>query len=192
MVTKDKIAGIVLAGGMSRRMGTDKAFLKVGTQTFLEKAVSSLTELTSEVFISGSRSDVADFDAIVVPDVFPGKGPLAGIFSVMKQADYSYYFVLPVDLPLVSKDLIKFLISRHSEDYDITVPVFKNKLHPLLGVFSNSIKEVLLQCLEEDKLKVKDLLDSVSTNYADVSFRFSEQEFANINTPDELNLWIKE
>ncbi|GAA0859259.1 molybdenum cofactor guanylyltransferase [Aliiglaciecola litoralis] len=100
------IIGVVLSGGASRRMGTDKALLEIAQQSMLERAVQVLKQTTVtkvEISRNGRNKDY-------ISDILPNKGPLSGIHSVAMRFPYSDLIVLPVDLPLISVSAIQSLI----------------------------------------------------------------------------------
>jgi molybdopterin-guanine dinucleotide biosynthesis protein A len=85
--------GVILAGGLSSRMGEDKALLRIGGRTLLERTRDVLVEAGAErIVISGARDGG-------IPDRWPGKGPISGIASVAAQLVDGELLVVPVDLP---------------------------------------------------------------------------------------------
>jgi molybdopterin-guanine dinucleotide biosynthesis protein A len=102
-------AGFVLAGGLSSRMGTDKALVEFEGQPMISRAIGILRAAGLPVSIAGARSSL-DRYASVVPDTDPGLGPLGGICSALKSSTAQYAVFLPVDLPRLPSSLIAFLL----------------------------------------------------------------------------------
>ncbi len=107
--------GFVLAGGQSRRMGTDKAFVELGGRPLIAHAVGILQSAGLEVFIAGARAGTRSRlgrYAPVVPDSQPGLGPLGGICTALASLTAEIAVFLPVDLPLIPPSLIRYLAYR--------------------------------------------------------------------------------
>ena len=101
--------GVVLAGGLSSRMGTDKALLTREDQKMLEFSENILRQAgLSNIVVSGTRNDVANS----ISDIYQQAGPLGGIYSVLKSKSCQAILALPVDLPLIDAQTIKTLITN--------------------------------------------------------------------------------
>jgi molybdenum cofactor guanylyltransferase len=118
---RQPVAGFVLAGGESRRMGTDKALVKfAGGGPLIEHALGLLREAGLEARIAGARAELSVF-APVIPDANPGRGPLGGICAGLASCAEERAVFLPVDLPLLPHSLITFLILRAQISEDAVV-----------------------------------------------------------------------
>jgi len=99
--------GYVLVGGRSERMGADKAKLQIAGRSLVERAVATLRPMCSEVFLCGSRPDLATYGP-VLPDSREGAGPLTALVSALRHVSelgYDAFAVtLPVDVPLLPTD----------------------------------------------------------------------------------------
>jgi molybdenum cofactor guanylyltransferase len=102
-------AGFVLAGGLSSRMGADKALVDFEGQPMIQRAIDALREAGLPVSIAGARSPLESF-APVIPDAESGLGPLGGICSVFRSTATRHAVFLPVDLPRMPSSLIVFLL----------------------------------------------------------------------------------
>ena len=101
------ISGIVLAGGFSRRMGTDKAELKLGELTLLELQVRKLRQIgIADIMVSGCRKPVEGTRAI--EDIYPHKGPMSGIHACLKAAKTEACLVVSVDVPLFPAEWLEW------------------------------------------------------------------------------------
>jgi molybdopterin-guanine dinucleotide biosynthesis protein A len=108
--THNTLIGVVLAGGQSRRMGSDKALLPLQGQTLLQHQVELLARLCERVLVSG---EYAGFDC--VPDIAERCGPLGGIYAVAKQCPNAALLIIPVDMPqLIQTQLHALLQSKQS------------------------------------------------------------------------------
>jgi len=119
-------AGFVLAGGQSRRMGSDKALLPFAGEPLIARAVRTLHEAGLPASIAGAassaRAPLAAY-APLVDDSEPGLGPLAGICAALAATSARFAVFLPVDLPLLPPSLIGYLL-RHAQitGHAVTVP----------------------------------------------------------------------
>jgi molybdopterin-guanine dinucleotide biosynthesis protein A len=99
------LAGFVLAGGRSTRMGMDKAMLALGDAPLVQRAVARLRRLTRQVFILGSRPELASF-APLVPDRRESCGPLGGMEAALSSEASDWSLILPVDMPFLPSALL--------------------------------------------------------------------------------------
>ncbi|MCA1593355.1 MAG: molybdenum cofactor guanylyltransferase [Acidobacteria bacterium] len=111
-MTISEIEGFILTGGASSRMGTDKAHLRLGDQTFVEKIRDALAELMGQVSVVSSKPDAAACGLPVVPDVYPGRGAMSGLHSALAHARAPWAAVVSCDLPFVTGELFRQLASR--------------------------------------------------------------------------------
>lgn len=166
-----KIAGIVLAGGASRRMGTDKAALELGSSSVLDIIAGELSSITSQVYIAtGSvcREEMAS-EYIKVNDIYPGSGPLAGIQAGMLRGEADLYVVVSCDIPLIRAELLSAMVEVLEVSLDsgiqALVPQIKGQIHPLAAVYHHSMIDTLETQLREDNRRVRDALSKVSVRY---------------------------
>jgi molybdopterin-guanine dinucleotide biosynthesis protein A len=123
-----KTGCVILAGGKGRRLGREKAWVELGGKSLLQHAVSNLEFLDSEIVIvkapDGELPLVsAGVNLKVVQDSVGGKGPLGGILSGLVNSKYRYNLIVACDMPLLNKDLVKYMISS-VKDYDAVVRVW--------------------------------------------------------------------
>jgi molybdopterin-guanine dinucleotide biosynthesis protein A len=195
--------GFVLAGGKSSRMGTgvDKAFLEFGGQTLLDRALTVMGEVCDGATIVGDPARFADYGSSkfgsakfgsVVADIFPGCGPLAGIHAALVHSPAELNLMLAVDMPFVSRDLLKFLFAV-AEDADnhaiITVPRTSKGFQPLCAVYRREFSIAAEQALRAGKYKIDAAFPSVRIRVIEeaelAAAGFSEQSFFNVNTPQD-------
>jgi molybdopterin molybdotransferase len=187
----NNVTGIILAGGKSSRMGTDKAFLKYGSETFVSHSVKKLQELFDEVIII--TDDKKKYDILnvkLMEDIYGGMGPLGGIHSGLVGAKNDWVFVVPCDMPLweplLVEDLLKFRL-----DYDIVVPKINNNFEPLFALYNKACLPIIENCLENNISKVLDIYPLLNTNYLiinneDIKTETYIKGFYNVNTPEQL------
>jgi len=99
------IAGYVLAGGRSSRMGSDKSFLHLAGKPLIEHGVGKLRRICAAVHILGSNPALAPY-APLVEDLHPGNGPLGGIEAALAHTTHDWNLILPVDVPFFPTALL--------------------------------------------------------------------------------------
>ncbi len=130
---------IILAGGASSRFGAPKAFAEIHEEYFFEKIYHTLesTNMFSEIIISTNEVLASEFDGyhVVIDDAkHKSKGPLSGLYSVMKETEGDFYFVISVDTPMVTdkaiSELYQFLIANLIEE-QLLVAGFQSDERPI-------------------------------------------------------------
>jgi molybdopterin-guanine dinucleotide biosynthesis protein A len=184
------VTAFVLAGGKSSRMGSDKAFLRLGDETLLSQALKLAGAVASEVWIVGDAKKFAAFGR-VVEDVYRERGPLGGIHAALSGSTTELNLMLAVDLPFVTQELLQYLLSRALESGAmVTVPRAGSGFQPLCAVYRRGFTEVAQQSLLEGKNKIDSLFARVETRVIEeselVRAGFSREMFRNLNTPEEL------
>lgn len=179
----NRVSAILLAGGKSSRMGRDKAALPFQGMTLLEWQVQKLRSLGMEdIMLSGLRRETAGLR--VVPDEFPGRGPLGGLHACMKAAIYPRCLVLSVDVPLVPSQALTELVKVHRESGSaVTLLRHGEKWEPLLGVYQSGLYRAAEPILRGENTAVRRLLDE--TGFRPVDWQDDEALFLNCNTPED-------
>ncbi len=158
---RSELSMIVLAGGLSRRMGTDKANLSLKDTTFLEHQIALGRELGIEdILVSGYRGEGCS--APVVEDKFHRRGPLGGLEATLRKAKHQKCLVLTVDMPCLSAEVLRELIGRSmASERPVTVLRHGDKTEPLLGVYDRGLAEPIRAALEQGRGAVMNLLEQV-------------------------------
>lgn len=114
------IAGIVLAGGQSSRMGKNKALLEFKGRPLVRHMMGILSDAgLTDIFISGSVQGYS-----CIEDKIPFAGPMHGIKNILQEKpDYKGYLFVPVDMPLLTPDLLHYLISQNGGGYFVDWPL---------------------------------------------------------------------
>ena len=189
-----KTGCVILAGGKGRRLGREKAWVELGGKSLLQRAVSNLEFLNSEIVIvkapEGELPTLSTgVNLKIVQDSVDGKGPLAGILSGLLNSKYRHNLIVACDMPLLNKDLVKYMISS-IEDYDAVVPRMGKYLEPLQAVYSKDCISEIEKQLKQDRLKVDGLFSEVRTRFVESAeierFDAAHLSFMNINTLADL------
>ncbi len=134
----ESISGIILAGGKSTRMGSDKAMLKIGGTPAIERIYDTVSGIFRDTMIISDRPEnYAYLTSNIHPDIYHSMGPLGGIHSALANAKENQIFVVSCDMPLIHESAIRYIISR-IDNTDITLPVAFGRLQPLCGIYSKN------------------------------------------------------
>ena len=176
--------GIILAGGRSRRMGVDKAELTLNGRTFLEIQARKLQLLgAADIIISGKASDLPGTRSVM--DLYPGCGPLGGLYSCFVSASQTCALVLSVDVPLISSSTLEELLETHfRKDYDATILTRDGRIEPLIAVYNTGTACLLAELIENKKLAMKAYIERL--HYRLYSHNGSPGELLNCNFPEDL------
>jgi molybdopterin-guanine dinucleotide biosynthesis protein A len=156
MIFAGDFTGAVLAGGNSTRMGTDKAFLRVGNELLLERQLRLLREAgATELLISGRTNvDYSGFDCRVVYDEEPEAGPLAGIAAVLQAASPALVMVLAVDLPAMTATMLHKILSYCEADTGC-VPFHEDGFEPLAAAYPKAALPLAARLLATRSLSMQ-------------------------------------
>jgi molybdopterin-guanine dinucleotide biosynthesis protein A len=187
--TASGVSAFVLAGGRSSRMGTDKALLRVGEGSLLERALQTASAVTSSSYIVGAKERYSSFGE-VIEDIYSGCGPLGGIHAALASTVTDMNLILSVDMPLMSAEFLRWLVeqARRIESW-IVVPDAAGGPQPLCAIYRRAVAPVVEAALQAGEYKIGRLFDRVPTHIVSESkilaAGFSPEIFRNINTPEE-------
>ncbi|WP_284140090.1 MULTISPECIES: molybdenum cofactor guanylyltransferase [unclassified Virgibacillus] len=182
-----KTCGVILAGGQSSRMGTNKALLNIGGKSAIEHVADKLHACCDDVIIiSNDREPYIFLNLSIFPDNFPHKGPLAGMETALQNVQADAYLFAACDMPLIEPRLYMYLLTQLG-NYDAVVPSYNGQLHPLAGIYRRTILPKLQNQLTTNNLRVRTLLDQVNVLYMKEFPGFEsdilENHFFNMNYP---------
>jgi molybdenum cofactor guanylyltransferase len=180
---------VILAGGKSSRMGSNKAFLKLKGKTFIEHQIDLLREIFNEITISANTpSEYKHLNIPIIKDIYPNKGPLGGIYSGLINSRSFHTFMLACDMPFVETDLINHLKSFIT-GHDVVVPQSKKGLEPLHAFYSKNCIAPIKQELDNNNLRVISFFPKVNVKIVKLDSLASSNKFKNsiknLNTTEE-------
>jgi molybdopterin-guanine dinucleotide biosynthesis protein A len=185
---------VILAGGLSRRMGRDKAALPAGDGTLIEHLARRLAPVVDETIVAGGSGRDAPPGARIVPDHYPGLGPLAGIHAGLLAARYAHVWVVGCDLPDADPGLAS-LLRGLAGDYDAVVPRLDGEPQGVCALYDRALASRIEDLLAAGERRVKMLLAASNVRYvAPEELRVVDPElrsFRNINTPADYEAWLK-
>jgi len=186
-MNKKNITGIILAGGKSSRMGTDKGMLVLNGKKIIEYVIAALTPNVSEVIIISNNENYNYLGYKVYKDIVKECGPMGGIFTGLEKSITENNIIVSCDIPNISSTMIAYIISN-SREKDALIPVHDGQPEPLCAFYKKLTAKDFKQFLNSGNYKMLDALKHLKTSYLDVvnAQGFSEDIFSNINTPDEF------
>ena len=188
MTDKPIIHGLVLAGGKSRRMGSDKALLMQDGQSQLSIAIATLSRALPKVFVSARKDQVDEterrkFEQIV--DRYDDLGPVAGILSAMESDATVSWLVLACDLPNVDDATIADLVAAHTGEHPFTA--YKSSRdglpEPLCAIFSGNSRPIVEAFVADGMVCPRKMLIRSDTFLLEQS---NPASLDNMNTPEDL------
>lgn len=182
---------IILAGGRSSRMGSDKGLVLLHQIPMLQWVINALPKTANmDVIIIAHHEDYNQFNVPVFSDIYPDKGPLGGIYTGLFHSKSMKNIVLSCDIPFIEKELIEALIALPMKEL-ITIVEHEGVTHNLIGVYSKALVPDLKNCLLKDDFKVRHFLsdqNAQTLSLTELVPGASTKMVANINTLNDLNI----
>lgn len=180
---------VVLSGGKSSRMGTNKSLLTINNKKVIEHIVNVLEILTDKVvLITNEPGQYSFLDLETYRDRYTDKGPLAGLETALHHVEADIFMIAACDMPFINGRVYKFLLQQLG-DYDAVVPVYDNQLHPLAGIYRKEVLPDIQQQLADNNLKVKGFFGHIKVNYikeyGDIPTDILQKHFFNMNNPQQ-------
>ena len=188
-------SGVILAGGLSRRLGRDKALVSISDQPLIQRVIERVEQLSQEiVVVVADQNRAADLPLAqehrVVLDCYPGTGSLGGIFSGVDAASNGWTLVVACDMPFLNLALLRRMMAL-TEDADAVVPLVDGRPEPTHALYSKACLPFIEPRLISVDLKISGFYDEVRVRYLseeDVAALDPEfLSFFNVNTPEDLD-----
>jgi FdhD protein len=183
------VTGVILAGGQSSRMGSNKALLPHKGGRFIESIYRELMEIFPEVILVTNTPEQYDFlPCRKVADIFQGMGALAGIHAGLAQSSNPAVFTVACDMPHLDPWLIRHIANR-GVGCDVVLPRSNHGFEPLHALYREGCLPVMEACLQQGQRRIVSILPQLRVREiaADEVARFDPafDSFSNINTPQE-------
>ncbi|MDH3868269.1 MAG: formate dehydrogenase accessory sulfurtransferase FdhD [Desulfuromonadales bacterium] len=183
------VTGVILAGGASLRMQSDKSLLPLQGARFIDHVHGVLNELFDEVLIvTNSPENYTDIDCRKVPDIHVGKGVLAGIHSGLWHANHDKAFIVGCDMPFINTQVVRSICTE-ADPADVVLPVHAGGFEPLHALYRKNCINAIVEQLDAGQRRIVSFFPQVHVrNLADESWQDVDPQglsFRNINTPEE-------
>ena len=185
----EKATAIIMAGGGSRRIGTDKSMLSIEGRPIIERTCERLGPCFEQILISANEADKFAFLGFeVVPDKVPEQGPLMGIASALEASANEINFVVACDIPDIKLRHVRRILSEAAgSNADIIVPITSNgKYEPLFAVYRKSTLEAINNVLSSGGRKISDVFALCKVKNVELG-----ASMVNLNTMDEYEEFRK-
>lgn len=185
-----KTAGVILAGGLARRMNhQDKGLILYQHRPLVSYAIHAIMPVVDELLINANRN-LEQYQALgfpVISDLTTSfDGPLAGILAAMSETTADIFLIMPCDAPyMTSLSLKKLLHALLESDADIAVACVGEQWHSVFLAMRSNLKCSLAQYLASEQRKIQTWLTQQHT--LTVDFSECPEQFANFNSFAELN-----
>ncbi|EKP95634.1 molybdenum cofactor guanylyltransferase [Thermaerobacter subterraneus] len=197
-------AGVILAGGLSRRMGRDKALLPTPDGPLIVHLASILASFCAQVLVvDRPPGRYGGLGLPLVLDRYPGRGPLAGLHAGLEAMAYPYGLFVACDMPGLTPAVGRFLLGEAlaaaaaGDPPDAVVPLRDGRPEPLLAVYSRCLAPRARRRLEQGGGPLRSLLDEPDLRVLWVTEDRLRQidpalsSLTNLNTPDDWDTWIR-
>ncbi len=187
------MTGVLLAGGKSLRMGQDKRFLDLAGQTLLERALSVLESLFSEILVVAAEPEpkLASLRHKLVTDLIPGCATLGGLYTGLSLAGHPRVFACATDMPLLDRAVIERM-AELGQGADVVMAKLASGLQPMHAIYSKACLPHLERMARTKNLRVQELSRATDLTVRLVAEHELEDldprflSFLNINTPADL------
>lgn len=187
------ITGIILCGGKSSRMQTNKALLKLNKATVIEIVLNEMQKIFHNVLISTNDYDKFSFLNIpLIKDLLVNRGPLGGIYSTLKESKTEKNFITTCDLPLINYQMIDYMVNINSNN-EIIVPTINGLPQRLFGIYKISliakIEEIFSLSKNDKTIKgsIYDLHQRAAVEFIEIDHLpfYDKNIFMNMNTQED-------
>jgi len=183
------VAGFVLTGGESRRMGQDKALLELGGQPLAMRMVEKLRIGTDEIFLLGPPERYAQLGLPVLADAVAGRGPVGGIAAALRATERDWNLIVACDLPYLEPRFLEFLLGLATNETDAVVPRPGGRWEPLCAAYHRRALPAFERVLAGEDYRVARALEALRVRAVEEEelgkFAFSGRMFKNMNSPEE-------
>ncbi|MCF6295669.1 MAG: molybdenum cofactor guanylyltransferase [Flavobacteriaceae bacterium] len=186
MIDKKHITGIILAGGKSSRIGSDKGFVLLKNKPFIQHIIEAVQPLVDEIIIVSNNPDYDIFMLKRVNDLMKDSGPLAGLYTGLHYSNTENNLVLSCDVPLINTETLRKLTEQKEENADIIQLESKGKTMPLIAMYKKHSESKFFELLQQGERRLRFAVNQCKVKTIVLSAAL-EKFTTNINTLNNLN-----
>jgi molybdopterin-guanine dinucleotide biosynthesis protein A len=185
------VTTIILAGGKSTRMKENKSFVQLTSKPMIEVVLEKVLDIFSlpPIVITNSFTEYSYLGVRLEKDIFPQKGPLAGIHAGLSYSSTHQTFIVGCDIPLLDPAFIQYMLYQ-DDSYDIVIPEEDGYTHPLHARYSKNCIHFIEKKLKQNEGKIISFFPEANVRYINkveiAEFPFAWQSLINVNTPEDL------
>jgi len=192
---QNQLTGVILAGGKSRRIGYNKALLRIGNQAVIQRVLASLKQVTSSQLIVTNFPEEYEFlDIPMKSDILPGKGAFGGIYTGLSASETPYCLVVACDMPFLNVNLLRYM-TQIVKEYDIVIPKHSKGYEPLCAIYAKSCMPHIEKLLKANQLRIIEVFSYVRVREISESeiksYDVDDLMFFNINTQEDYQHALK-
>jgi molybdopterin-guanine dinucleotide biosynthesis protein A len=190
-MTEQNFTGIILAGGKSERIGKDKRFIPLNGNYLIDYGIQTLSTIASGIIIASGKGQFTYKGFICIQDVPQIDGPIAGLISALRYIHTPYGIVLPCDMPLITYEVLKYLVSQVTNGIDVVVPIIDGNVQPLVGLYSKHLCNEMETFARSSRYSLAEFLNTRSNRVRYIQedeltkFGIVKNIFLNINTKSD-------
>ena len=193
MTDREEVTGVVLAGGMSSRFGSNKALSRIDGERLIHRLCKRVGAVTDRMaLITNSPEEYAFLNLDSRKDLVPRCGPIGGIYTALRTAETPLCLCVACDMPFISPALLEYMVER-SPGYDVIVPVQDGREEPLCAVYRNTCVSAIDNRIQAGKYKITGFFDEVRVLRVapeDAGIHDADM-FFNINRPEDYDEALK-
>lgn len=161
MTDNEAVTGIILAGGMSTRFGSNKALSQFDGERLIYRLCKTISAVTDRItLITNTPEEYAFLKLPSTRDLVPRCGPIGGIYTALKMLDTPLCLCVACDMPFIKADFLKYMIER-SPGFDIVVPMNNRREEPLCALYRDSCTDAVEKQIQSGKHKITEFYDKV-------------------------------
>jgi len=190
MDSTDQIAGFILAGGESTRMGRDKALLELGGEALIVRTARLVESVAGGATVIGDSGAYRALGLRTIGDDWPGAGPLGGIATALRASSARWSLVVACDLPYLTKPWLDYAIGRaFASRAEAVVPMSALGAEPLCAIYHERAETAIRAALAQGTRKVTEALKNLSVETIEpAEWKAFDSEgllFKNMNAPED-------
>jgi molybdopterin-guanine dinucleotide biosynthesis protein A len=184
------MTGIVLAGGESRRMGRDKAFLAINGRPMIERVIGVLRQVTQHIIVVTNTPEAyAGCDVEITVDAFGQRGSIVGVYSGLLRSRDEYNIVVACDMPFLNSGLIRYMSGLAAAEYEVVLPKIGEFVEPLHAVYARALLPVFENHIKNGNKRIRSIFTGRRVRYVTeeevARFDPGRRSFVNLNTVKE-------
>ncbi|MEA3478826.1 MAG: molybdenum cofactor guanylyltransferase [Bacteroidota bacterium] len=185
-----KVTGIILAGGKSSRMKTEKGLVRLDNKPLIEYVIDVLEGFCDTILISSNSNAYIHYAYQVVSDEIQGIGPVSGIFSGLKASSTADNIVLSCDTPFINAGFLNYLLKNHSEAM-VAVPWFgDDKYEPMTAYYHKEFADKLSGFIQEGNYKLPEIFKEIPVQKLIINNEldfYHDKLFYNVNSREDID-----
>jgi molybdopterin-guanine dinucleotide biosynthesis protein A len=184
------ITGVILAGGLSKRYGQNKAFLELEGIRLIDRVTAEMKNIFRQVILITNEKRHYEYLGLpTIEDLIRGLGPIGGIYTGLMSMSSQAGFFVACDMPFINRQLVRYMVDI-KDNYAAVIPSGVSGLEPLHAIYSQSCLGAIKNLIDAQCYQVRLFYEHISVRYVtqDEIRKFVplQKAFLNINTPDEF------